>query len=601
MIADVIAELQGDESIFLKNDSAWCKRYGDSLEMFAPKVESELVDSYSDFLDNSKKMADMMGTVPDSIRYLICAGIGEGTGVRRLLENAVNVKDVLIYEPEISVFLYTCTRYDLSDIISDGRIDIVFGDGKNIKEAIKDSVLKHSELFNLYHMYSQIIPPYQYRYPGLLENVIKSVKENLLEFSTSNNILLKSSREIFNNQLCSFSLIPFSYTVDQLFECIPDKDTPIVLVGAGPSLKKNVRKLKKIEGRACIIACSRSLSVLAQNDIKVDLLAVIDYEQGHDYSECDINREYKVLFHAQAAADIQKKYIGRGIYYGYDGQVIRIPGIDKLYGSIPTGGSVMTSIFSLFVNAGYTNFILVGEDLAYSDDGRSHSAGMQDEAGNELFYAEGISGGRVAVRHDWKIMLDFFANMIKLNPQIRVVDSTEGGARIPGTEIVDLSLMADQIKENGVTTPEHINDLATGQLSTAECMSTVMHEKEERFRKLQMAISDAIICNERIVQMIRMNELEGESASEVIRKYEALYSELVEGEEWEDFKRYCMNEFHEYADQMKYLDGKDKVVMLDAENALFKKMRIACSELCGRIRQLEMEMKQWGGDNKNAM
>ena len=43
-------------------------------------------------------------------------------------------------------------------------------------------------------------------------------------------------------------------TVKAFFDNVKNKDVPVILVGAGPSLEKNVKELKNVNKRALIIS-----------------------------------------------------------------------------------------------------------------------------------------------------------------------------------------------------------------------------------------------------------------------------------------------------------------------------------------------------------
>ncbi|MDE7298877.1 MAG: hypothetical protein K2N94_08615, partial [Lachnospiraceae bacterium] len=112
-----------------------------------------------------------------------------------------------------------------------------------------------------------------------------------------------------------------------------------------------------------------------------------------------------------------------------------------------SGASVATAAFSICAALGLRRIILIGQDLSYQGD-VTHAGGeimaIQAEEEN-ICYVDGVDGEKVKTRHDWLQYLRWFERVVQETAgEIEVIDATEGGARIRGTELMRLSEAIDR-------------------------------------------------------------------------------------------------------------------------------------------------------------
>ncbi|MHB9095479.1 MAG: motility associated factor glycosyltransferase family protein, partial [Eubacteriales bacterium] len=110
------------------------------------------------------------------------------------------------------------------------------------------------------------------------------------------------------------------------------------------------------------------------------------------------------------------------------------------------GPSVANVAFGLAKNFGCNPIILVGQDLAYTDN-KSHAQGtayeymtIEDYRGRDIIEVEGVDGHPVLTDRVMFAFLRKFEMTIAASRETHtVIDATEGGAKIPGTYIMPLS------------------------------------------------------------------------------------------------------------------------------------------------------------------
>ena len=125
---------------------------------------------------------------------------------------------------------------------------------------------------------------------------------------------------------------------------------------------------------------------------------------------------------------------------------------DKDIISTCSGGSVATDAFTLLRKMEFNTIILVGQDLAYPGN-RSHAKAAYDDtvdlSDGIYFEVEDIHGGQVLTRMDMNHYRRWFEDQIAENSKLHVIDATEGGALIHGSEIMTLKAAIErEQKEN---------------------------------------------------------------------------------------------------------------------------------------------------------
>ena len=115
--------------------------------------------------------------------------------------------------------------------------------------------------------------------------------------------------------------------------------------------------------------------------------------------------------------------------------------------SFPSGGCVSSEAFGLALYLGFRTLVLIGQDLAFTG-GNTHTKEatvgrtLSDEKyiqNRRIVEVEGIDGTMLETDFQMWFYKQWFEKVIKMNQdQIKVIDATEGGAKIEGTIIQTL-------------------------------------------------------------------------------------------------------------------------------------------------------------------
>lgn len=568
------------------NDNVYIKRYGTSLK---ERWDSLSQDEQSNALDFFKHL---LGTKPENglnfekehlLRIVI--GYGGRECLKKLEENALPAMHTVIWEPEYTVFLAGCVSEDIHKYIEDDRFVICIG--RSGQSKLEKCLMENVCVTNAFHNKMMAIGDYvaaDNKDVAFFKSCYIKAAEEVLGESNS----MKSAHSLScENWLNAINILNSNYVIGQLFEQITTRDIPVIIVAAGPSLAKNCRELKKAKGKAIVVSVTHALKTLYDNAVEPDMVAVTDAAQL-DFSDCDKERKSILLSSVYASKHEQNSYNGRVIFFGFKitADLFRAKRTesdpDTSYGT----GSVATDVFSLFIASGFRTFILVGQDLAFDEDGFSHSDGLKENS--EIIYeTEGLYGNIVKTRFDWERTRRFYEKKMQEYDDIQVIDATEGGARIKGTLIMPLKEAIDRYCKAEYPVSEWLMQLEPGNDEEKEYINSWFKE----------CINDCEIFSRHLDNIIEQNKLISskwkdmdhwdESVAALCKRYDLMYKIIMDGDSGFVLKHYCIKEILNYIENALLTEGDENInkrMLLEYE--LFILMRNKCNELIKYIEKL---------------
>ncbi len=376
----------------------------------------------------------------DILKVISIYGFGNGLYVSKLLEKLEDREFVIVYEPSFDIFMHVIRYYDISNLLLDEKLFIII-DGINDSE-LKNKLQAVVTWDNVYSQRRYCLPQYNRMFPEIYDKFLKILKYNNDRVVMVRNTEAHFGKVVVENTFSNLKYLENCNIFHDYIDLFPNNMTAII-VSAGPSLNKNIQYLRKAQQKSVIFAVDRSLQFLYQNDIIPDFAVTVDPLKKEDcFAEgYDVNIPLFAELHSnKKILDIHK---GKKIFYNAFGYInYFLNNFNKnILCNMSIGTSVATAAFSLCIRLNFKRVILVGQDLAYASDGITTHAGEvinKDVSYNEL-YVEGNDEVEVKTRNDWYDFLKWFEYMISLYPDVKVVNATEGGAKIQGTEIMKLS------------------------------------------------------------------------------------------------------------------------------------------------------------------
>ena len=259
-------------------------------------------------------------------------------------------------------------------------------------------------------------------------------------------------------------------------------DVTGIVVAAGPSLNKNIQELKKAKGKAFIIAVDTALKPLLREGIVPDMFFIVDALKPMNLVEMRGVEQIPMATTLNATPEILDFHQGKKFFfdesYQFAEKIMKKSGLP--WGNVCSGGSVATNAFSLLYKIGLKTIILVGQDLALTGN-KTHADGTFEEKMHEVDtkdcqWIEGNYEEKVPTRTDFYVFLEWYKTNIRLYKEhvagFRVINATEGGAKIEGTELMTLK--------------DAIEQTCTKEVDIAKCIEKIppmLNEENQKWAK----------------------------------------------------------------------------------------------------------------------
>lgn len=373
---------------------------------------------------------------------VIIFGLGNGLFVREILNRMGSDARCFIYEPDFTIFRKVIQGQDMTDILNHDQVKLTFGTEKSL---FMELLQPYVNWATVSHQIVTVHPGYEKLYPKEEQEywyMIKKMEATAKITSNTNVFFLPSAVE---NALRNVHYVKDSNYMNE-FDHRFDESVPAIIVSAGPSLDKNIDDIKKAKGKAVIIATDTAVRHLEKHGVYYDCMVTLDTKKPAEYFLDAPKCKEKPLFCSISAnPSMLDFHIGRKIWYSNE-LILSI--LYKRYGLEMTkplaGGSVATVATVIARRMGIKNVILAGQDLAYGEHG-THAGGafVKSRIEEKERFVEGVDGTQVKTRSDWLYYLEWFEEQAK-SRDFHLIDATEGGAKIHGSEIMTLSGAIDK-------------------------------------------------------------------------------------------------------------------------------------------------------------
>ncbi|EJI8571813.1 motility associated factor glycosyltransferase family protein [Campylobacter jejuni] len=371
--------------------------------------------------------------------FVCIYGIGNALLIKNL---AKHYKHLFVFESEIEFFILALSTIDLSEELCSGKIYLVDIEEErvDIQLLILFDMKDMFEYLSLYEMfvnnvyYKKFYEDIWHKADELCEKNIEVIVRNLI---SNLNIGFECYSHLLQNIPSMLESIPFQRILNER----KNKFENAIVVSAGPSLAKQLSLLKAYQDKAVIFCADGALSMLEKKGI------VPDYVTNLDFTDLAMkffqNKENKTSLNVLSCAT----HLSLVHFLDNKSVVLRD---DPLYqrfnlndfGYIDTGTHVSHFSYTLALALGFKNIIMIGQDLAFDEEGNSHSKGFDfgekfsGEENIDKLKVPAYAGKGEVLTHitwnDYRIKLEY---LFACNDQkAKFYNATEGGARINFTE-----------------------------------------------------------------------------------------------------------------------------------------------------------------------
>lgn len=387
------------------------------------------------------------------INVVVLIGFGLGYVAEELCKHCNSDTRIIIVEPRSDCLAIALASRPLDFVLSDPRVRFIVDTNTN-KAAIKTNSelgldkLKHWKIIAsvpMSRLYQDFLKSY-------IDHLGACINQRVASFSTSFN----SSELFLKHTVANLDVAAYSPGINQFKDCW--KNRPAVIVAAGPSLNKQIATLKEFRDRLLIIAVDKTWPILKAAGIEPHVVVAIDPRRPCSWgSEPPKN----VWFLSAASCNPEVVHSVKDKHIVSFGNPLH----EKIFktmigerGVLHTGGSVATNAFSFARFMGASPLIMIGQDLAYTG-GASHASGYLwpktlDEAknlkGDGFREIEGYYGDRVHVDRQLDSYRKWYEDFMLAYPNEKVINATEGGAKIHGTLQMPFSQACSNYAESEV-------------------------------------------------------------------------------------------------------------------------------------------------------
>jgi hypothetical protein len=451
----------------------------------------------------------------DNTGYLVL-GLSSSAIIKKILERKTETAWVFVVERDIRIIKKFLEEVDLS-VYFEGkpnRLVFFYGDESQTKRFLSGFI--HS-LVGFYFLQAEVLKTFvAYRlYADYYQHILEYFRDTLKNhvFNIGNN--LEDTRMGIKNEIRNLKHVFHRPRFRDLKDKYKGK--PIICVATGPSLDKQLPLLKEVKGKALIICAESALRVLLRNGIVPDIVCILErIENSFNLSVKGVDIPEETVLVGLTVIDPRIfDYWPKYFVPVFKENLVNSRFINRSlgdFGEIYCGNSVAHMCYMLANHLGGDPIILIGQDLAYSEEGATHSKDSfyNEEAAqdidenirkqiqhslsneglhNKVVYLDGYYGGKVRSRLLWQQFLIWFEHHVEMSSAL-TINATEGGVHIKGTERRPFKEVIKQYCTDFILpVPNILKDLETEQARSQELLENLT-ESFDKLKEKMKSIRD---------------------------------------------------------------------------------------------------------------
>ncbi len=365
---------------------------------------------------------------------IIVYGLGCGYHIFELLEQTKNTyQEIEVWDWNVEFYQFIKDKIDFEELFGNERVTIHITDDKTFISN-KWRSYKNNFYLLIHESSLRIIPSH-----------LNDLKELLKIYQLNTKTMLKDRGILEQHFNINFkdSSLKYHLLINSL------EEIPMVLVSAGPSLKKTIPILKENASKVLIGSVGTALKPLVHNDIIPDFIMMTDPADSLQEQFLNIKptilKKIPLFYLATISPKVISLYQGPKIMLLQKGfipaeKIANEKGLPLLN----TGGSVATTLLDWMVKLGAKQVVFIGQDLAYTNN-ETHTVGTHNyrkindvKMQNLQFVKNYYEDDKVLTSMNLLVYKKWFENYIRRNGNIAFYNATQGGAFIEGCMNVKL-------------------------------------------------------------------------------------------------------------------------------------------------------------------
>ena len=507
----------------------------EKLERFYPQVKAEPDGAQAidirrelDWSESELKACDR-----EDLETIIVCGFWPVVHAKRFVRRLP--ESVIFYEPRLELLAKALSLWDLRYELAQAKVcaDLNYFE-------------RHFEHFwNPYKSTAMVVHPgFKNDCPEELQRLEQTIDSLYKRRQLSLTGYLARSKIMFANileNLPNYWHLPSVFDIEESL-C----NIPAIIVAAGPSLDKNIHLLKRVRGRAVVFAVGTVLQKLDRLGITPNFATAVEVNNIlYQFEGLSFLSELNLILNVAANRKLFLLPVKRKIIVANTEPLNR--GIQHLLNRDIVGdfgGTVASTAFIAARKMGANPIIFIGQDLALGEAGVSHAQGLRNRESLtdeeleairtgkgleelDLFYVDGYYGNRVLTRSLWYTYLRWYevqmdnikVEAIRGGRPLRVINATEGGARIEGMEQMPFAEAIERFCHRKIDVEAKIEGALYGyRPPNPKGLIVGLKKAMATFKQLAQTADAAVVMCELVQSLIERRA----TTSEIVEKLKAL-------------------------------------------------------------------------------
>ncbi len=429
---------------------------------------------------------------------LVFMGFGLGYQVASALNNLaqkLDIRHIIIIEKDIELFKAAMATMDFSSIIGHPRVEFIVGAKPDqILNSLVAYYMRHADASFYFKSLKIVIMPAVRKAEGIYyQTAVEKLKSSIMF------MLQQLGNDPYD------SIRGIDYTLKNLNPILKDpwinafkkafKGRPAVLVGAGPSLNKDIHLLKEASHKALLVCVDAALKPLLNHGIKPQIVTNIERTEGQSGFFKGLNglEDTFFVYCSLVYPDTYESYKGPKIISHRYPEIVDWLGFDMdVLTASPTVGNYA---FEIAEYLGCDPIIMVGQDLSIPATGATHVEGMVfgtlHRYRNNLTAVDGNNGETLMATRS------FIESRKSLEKQIekyagRCINACLNGAKIEGAVLMPFRDALNRYCSAPYRFGDHLENIwateKNGKLHTAD-------ENSDLVSRLVRSVSDMHVAS----------------------------------------------------------------------------------------------------------
>ncbi len=340
-------------------------------------------------------------------------------------------------------------------LFSDPRVNLIIGTENTLGRQMDLAFSDLEKIYNLKNIEILTMPYVKSYYPIELNNILNALFEKLHSWIGAFGNAVEDVLIGMDNYINNWS------HVFRGLDCKPFggvyKGKPAVIVGAGPSLDKNIDLFTQLKDKALIFSVDGAMNTLFGKNIKPDIVSSIERVKltTNFYNTHVIPEDLIFVGPNVILNDILDKFnkiiftgrIGDGLFNKFNEAIG--------FTNLEVGSNVSHVLIAFAIYLECDPIIFTGLDLAYTG-GRTHTARFseyldEDAMSNykkNIVYVAGQNGEKLETNENFRNTKTWIESVIAQDKDRTYINATEGGAKIAGAINLKLSDVISQYFNN---------------------------------------------------------------------------------------------------------------------------------------------------------